>query len=419
MNHQKTNNDALDHIFRHEYGKIIAILIHRFGTTNIEKVEDAVQDALLKAMQVWAYKNIPDNPTAWLLRVSNNNIIDMMRRDKKSDLQNNLNQTIDQVNDEQEDVFLNNTINDNQLKMIFACCNPSLSINYQIILSLKLIGGFSNKEISRALLKKEDTVAKSFTRAKQQFKKHVKTIETPIELGLSSRIHIVLKVIYLLFSEGYKASSGESIIKKDICFEAIRLGLLLLENKIQQSQETYALIALMCFHTSRFEARINAFNELVDLEHQDRLKYDKELIALGIKHLNLATNKNIFPSSYYLQAAISYYHCTAKTFNKTDWKSILYLYDLQLKHQYSPIIGLNRIIPYYKLYGAQKGLIALNKYKAEANALKNTLFYSIKGELYKDLEENKLSKMALEKAIDLSENEMEIKHLKKKIKALK
>jgi len=225
------NNKIIEHVFRHEYGKIIAVLVHKFGPSNIEKVEDAVQDALIKAMRVWGFKEVPKNPTAWLLRVASNNLIDTLRRDKKRILQENNNSVFDKLTVKQGDLFLNNSIHDSQLKMIFACCNPSLSREYQIILSLKLIGGFSNKEISRALLKKEDTVAKSFTRAKQQLKKHVKTLEIPIEMGLTSRIELVLKVIYLLFSEGYIASSGENIIRKDICFEAIRLALLLLGKK--------------------------------------------------------------------------------------------------------------------------------------------------------------------------------------------
>jgi RNA polymerase sigma-70 factor (ECF subfamily) len=166
-------------------------------------------------------------------------------------------QLLKRFSSHQEEVDLQNKIQDSQLKMIFACCNPALSKEYQLILSLKLIGGFSNKEISRALLKKEDTVAKSFTRAKQRFKDKIKTLDIPIEMGLASRISLVLKVIYLLFTEGYTASTGEVMVKRDICYEAIRLALLMTENESTNVSEVHALIALMCFHTSRFDARVD------------------------------------------------------------------------------------------------------------------------------------------------------------------
>ncbi len=413
MNSQNQNNNIIEHVFRYEYGKIIALLTHKFGTSNIEKIEDSVQDALLKAMQVWGYKDIPKNPTAWLLRVSSNNLIDIFRKDKKKILQEDIS-SFDKLHTWQNDVLFHNEINDSQLKMIFACCNPSLSVEYQIVLSLKLIGGFSNKEISQALLKKEDTVAKSFTRAKRQLRQYVKTLEIPIEMGLASRIASVLKVIYLLFTEGYKASSGEEILKKDICFEAIRLALLLLDNKNTQVTEVHALISLMCFHTSRFEARIDANNQLVDLEHQDRTKYDKELIALGIDHLELATDENSRPSLYHLQAAVSYHHCIASNFKNTDWENILHLYDLQLRYYYSPIIELNRVVPFYKIHGIEKGLDALERIEKTDAILKNAIYYAIKAELFKEKGVINAAIKALDAAINLSENEMQKKYLIKK-----
>ena len=289
---QSTNqHNTLDHIFRHEYGKIIAILVHKFGPQNLEKIEDVVQDAFLKAMQVWGYQEVPKNPTAWLLRVANNGLIDVFRKDKKMQEHDDVLQLLKRFSSQQEEVELQNRIQDSQLKMIFACCNPALSQEYQLILSLKLIGGFSNKEISRALLKKEDTVAKSFTRAKQRFKDKIKTLDIPIEMGLISRINLVLKVIYLLFTEGYTASTGEVMVKRDICYEAIRLALLMTENESTDISEVHALIALMCFHTSRFDARADEKGDLIDLEHQDRSKYDQGLIRSGMRHFQMAQSK--------------------------------------------------------------------------------------------------------------------------------
>lgn len=414
--HQATT--SIEHIFRHEYGKIVAILIHKFGAQNLEKIEDVVQDSFLKAMQVWGYKEVPKNPTAWLLRVANNGLIDVFRKEKKVQKRDEIHHTLSELSVKEGEVSLDNVVNDSQLKMIFACCNPSLSKENQIILSLKLIGGFSNKEISRALLKKEEAVAKSFTRAKKRFKENIKTLEIPVEMGLSSRINTVLKVIYLLFTEGYTASAGETIIKRDICYEAIRLALLLLENKSTNISETNALIALMCFHTARFDARIDNQNELVDLEHQDRKLYNKELIQIGMGHLYDSKESPSNNPSYYLQAAVSYYYCEAPSFKKIAWKKILKLYDLQVKYASSPVVRLNRIVPLYKVHGLKAGLEALEAMNREGALKNNAFFHSLKAQILDELGKKEEAKNELYIAIDLTKNEIQKRHLQKKLKEL-
>lgn len=412
---QANHNTTIEHVFRHEYGKITSILVHKFGPNYLEKIEDVVQDSFLKAMQVWGYKEMPQNPTAWLLRVANNGLIDAFRKDKKIQKDNNVSAFLEEAIVDEKEISLDSTIQDSQLKMIFACCNPSLSTENQIILSLKLIGGFSNKEIARALLKKEETVAKSYTRAKKKFKESIKTLEIPVEMGLSSRINIVLKVIYLLFTEGYTASIGEVVIKRDICYEAIRLALLLLENKSTNISETHALIALMCFHASRFDARIDEDNELVDLEHQDRSKYNRELIRIAVGHLKTAKEKPANNPSYFLQAAISYYYSDASSFHEIDWKNILKLYDLQLKYADSPIVRLNRVIPFYKVHGCEKGLECLEAINKAKQFQGNGLFYSIKAQILQELNQETEAKKVLKKAISLTKNEIQKRHLMKKL----
>lgn len=418
MNTFQKNNSSLDHIFRHEYGKIVAILVHKFGTQQLEKIEDVVQDAFLKAMQVWAYKETPSNPTAWLLRVAHNGLIDVFRKEQKVQQHDEVNSFLSDLSSQDQELSLDNVVNDSQLKMIFACCNPSLSTEYQIILSLKLIGGFSNKEISRALLKKEETVAKSFTRAKKKFREQIKSLDIPIAMGLSSRISIVLKVIYLLFTEGYTASTGATILKRDICYEAIRLALLMTNNKSTNTSEAHALISLMCFHVARFDARIDANNELIDLEHQDRSKYDQKLIKIGMKHFMEAEKRTTVNPSYYFQAAVSYQYCEAPSFGEIQWKSVLDLYDLQLKYSYSPMVRLNRVIPLYKVHGPDKGLEALEVLLKELDLSENGLFYSIKAELLKELGSYEASKTALLNAITYTKNEIQKRHLQKKLNAL-
>ncbi|MFH6602919.1 RNA polymerase sigma factor [Maribacter algicola] len=406
----------VEYVFRHEYGKIISLLTHKFGPIHLERIEDAVQDALIKAMQVWGYNGAPQNPTAWLLRVANNQLIDRLRKDKKvvdTDFEQLLNKTVSIP----KEIELEEIINDSQLKMIFACCHPSLSPEYQIILSLKLIAGFGNAEIAKAMLKKEETVAKSFTRAKKRLKENVKTLDTPIELGLKSRLNIVLKVIYLLFSEGYAASSGTTMIKKDFCIEAIRLAQLLTRNKYCKLPEVHALMALMCFHTARFDARIDAQGEMVDLENQDRRLYNAEMINNGIRQMERASVASTF-SDYHLQATVSYYHCIAKKFSDTDWKGILALYDLQLQRQYSPIVQLNRIVPFHKVHGAEKAMQELQIFEQSPHFIDNTLFYAIKSELLSDLEDWGKAIITLKRAIESTGNELERQHLKKKLTLL-
>jgi len=409
-------NKLVENVFRYEYGKILAILINRFGPAHLEKIEDAVQDALLKAMQIWGYKKVPDNPTAWLLKVARNGLIDAFRRDQKMVLGDK--DLVRDIESHPKELSLENSISDSQLKMIFACCHPALSVEYQIILSLKLIGGFGNKEIAKVLLKKEETVAKSFTRAKRKLKEEITTLDIPLEIGLHSRLFVVIRVIYLLFSEGYAPSTGAMVIKKDVCFEAIRLAMLLLENKYCRHADLNALIALMCFHVARFDARMDEKLELVDLEHQDRLKYNQELIKIGISHLEKAGDSDQL-SNYHLEAAVSYYHCIAKTFEETDWSRILYLYDLQLKRQYSPIVQLNRIVPYYKVHGVAGALIELDQIARSPHFIDSYLYHAIRATLLSESGQYQEAITAFATAIDYNNNVLEKKHLTKKMNALK
>nr|WP_299071175.1 sigma-70 family RNA polymerase sigma factor [uncultured Allomuricauda sp.] len=407
--------NTIDHLFRNEYGKVVAVLTHKFGISNLERIEDAVQDTFLKAMQVWAYKKVPDNPTAWLYRVARNSLIDVLRRQKKSSFLEENNLLEKQTDSSNGELLPENAISDSQLQLIFACCHPSLSEEYQIILSLKLIGGFSNKELAEALLKKEETVAKSFTRAKKKFREEVQFLKIPVEMGLQSRLFKVLRIVYLLFTEGYAATTGSQIVKRDICYEALRLALLLKENKYCKHPNLEALIALICFHASRFDARLSEEGDLVTLEYQDRTKYNRELIRIGVKHLERSGTEDKLPSSYHLEAARSYYHCVAKTFKKTDWKSILELYDIQLRSQYSPMLALNRIVSFAKVHGATEGLKELKSLEQKTDFGITSLFYAIKAELLLETSNTKHYRTTLQKAIDFAENELVKKHLMQKL----
>ena len=403
----------LDHLFRNEYAKVIAILTKRYGVSHIEDIEDVVQETFVKAMKVWGYKTVPDNPTAWLLKVAGNGMIDLLRRQKKINVDFDI--TKRETPENEAETLLKNEISDSQLKMIFACCDPKLSEEYQLILSLKLIGGFSNKELSEALLKKEDTIAKGFTRAKKKFKDTVQFVKVPAEMGLQSRLFVVLRVIYLLFSEGYATTTGSQILKLDICFEALRLALLLRENDYCKHPKLEALIALMCFHISRFEARIDVKGELISLDKHDRTLYDQDLIQIGLQHLQYAHEASTSPNNYLFEAAVSYEHCAAKTFEETNWGAILKLYDLQVQNQPSPMAKLNRIVAVQKVKGAKMALVELEALAKEYNFEKVGLFYAIKAEAHSELNHPDHNTV-LKKAISLTENALLKQHLERKIK---
>ncbi|MEM8927016.1 MAG: sigma-70 family RNA polymerase sigma factor [Bacteroidota bacterium] len=414
MQNQKDHiHNQLDHLFRNEYAKVMAILTKRYGVSHIEDIEDVVQETFVKAMKVWGYRSIPDHPTAWLLKVASNGMIDLLRRQKK--ISTDVEVTKGESHEKETDTLLKNEIPDSQLKMIFACCDPKLSQEYQLILSLKLIGGFSNKELSEALLKKEETIAKGFTRAKKKFKDTVQFVKVPAEMGLQSRLFVVLRVIYLLFSEGYATTAGSQILKKDICFEALRLALLLRENDYCKHPNLEALIALMCFHISRFEARIDEKGELVSLDHHDRSLYNQDLIQIGLVHLQHAQSSSMNPSNYLFEAAVSYEHCTAKTFAETNWVAILRLYDLQAQNQPSPIAKLNRVIALQKVQGPKRALAELAVLAQEYDYEKVGLFYAIKAEVLREMNHPDHNTF-LRRAISMTENILLKQHLERKMK---
>lgn len=405
-------NQEIDHLFRRSYGKMIAILTNKFGATYLQEVEDAVQEALIKAMQLWSFQPIPDNPEAWLMRVAKNRLLDVLRRQNHwTDIKQHW-QTPDNVMP--DDPNLSNSVADDQLRMIFACCHPSLSQEYQIILTLKLVAGFGNKEIAACLLKKEDTIAKAFTRAKKKLRSNKIKLKIPIELGLRSRQSIVVKIIYLIFTEGYKTHRGADMIRRDLCYEAVRLAQLLDQNKYCSQPNIKALLALMCFHVARFDARLDHNGSLIDLEHQDRSLWSQELIDIGISYLNQAYRQSDTPFDYLMQAYISYYHCTAVSFEATNWQGILDLYNLQLQKMYSPMVALNRIIPYQRVHGAEKAMAELTEYARQNKAIKNGLYYAILGDLQKTMGQFKNANASYDKAIALVENVGEKLHFKNK-----
>ncbi|MEM6643835.1 MAG: sigma-70 family RNA polymerase sigma factor [Bacteroidota bacterium] len=401
----------VDSFFRTEYGKVVSHLSSRFGSKNIELAEDAVQETLIKAVQTWPHQEIPENPTGWIIRVAANKMIDHLRREERM-TQESVPEKVEPAND-----FVSpEVINDDMVRMIFACCHPELSLEYQLIITLKILGGLSIREIAVALLKKEETIAKAYTRAKKKFKKEEINLSLPPAHEIAKRLDMVLKVIYLLFNEGYKATEGTQLIREDLCEEAIRLNKILLDSEICDTPAANGLIAMMLFQAARFPARVNQSGELIPLEYQDRSVWDTELINLGLKFLKKATN-GTETNEYIIQASINAIHCQSESLEKTDWVAILQLYDLQLKIESNPIVALNRIVPLLKAKGAISAWNAIEKLESTLFFEEYYLFYAIKATVLEEMGDHEGRIDCLKTALSLVKNSKEKAFLERQLAA--
>lgn len=402
---------------------MVSVLTKIFGTENLETAEDVVQQTFIDAMQVWKIKGIPDNPSAWLFRVAKNKAIDIIRRNKHSvqydfsDSEKILLTSEYTLTATMETLWKEELVKDDLLRMMFACCHPEISEENQITLILKTLCGFSTAEIAKAFLTSEDTVSKRLYRTKEFFREQKIKLVIPSVDELKTRTDDVLNSIYLLFNEGYNSTHAEELIRKDLIEEAMMLCKLLTENQHTQLPETYALMALMCFHSSRSESRLTAEGEIILLPYQDRTKWNHELIARGNEYMNKAAFGNSV-STYHLEAVIAYEHCAAKSFSKTNWKRILELYEWLCKISSSPVSELNKVVAVMQVHGAATALAALENIPGKKKLETFYLYHSLLGEIYSRLNNSVEAKNYFEKAIHLTQSETEKKILKEKIVAL-
>ena len=407
MQHQ----ELIPHLFRTEFRKITSVLCKLLGIDHLELAEDIASDTFLLAVETWSYKSIPENPTAWLYTVAKNKA--------KNHIQHNTvftQKIVHQLKSssavrEIEIDLSEKNITDSQLQMLFALCHPSISTEAQIGLSLRILCGFGIDEIADAFLTNKETINKRLFRAKEKLRNEKVPIEFPNETEINIRLETVLTTLYLLFSEGYYSESQDAVLRKDLCLEAMRLTHLLIENEQTNQPSVNALLSLMCFHASRFEARKNEKGEMVLYQDQDETLWNQELIAKGLYFLDQASRGNAI-SKYHMEAGIAYWH-TIKADTKEKWENILQLYNRLLQIQYSPIAALNRTYALSKANGKKKAILEAEKLKLEDNHF----YFTLLGELYKDIN-NKKSKENFQKALLLAKTKTDKQIIEKQIAQL-
>ena len=396
---------------------MIAVLSRLLGLQNLETAQDIVQDTLLQAMNTWRFKTIPDNPSAWLYRVAKNKAIDFLRREKQfkniSPQYSYLLESEYTLSSTVNNLFLENEIQDSQLRMMFACCHPVITEESQIALTLKTLCGLSVNEIAKAFLTTDDTIAKRIYRAKEKIKTEKIELDVPQSNELSLRIDTVLKSLYLLFNEGYKSSNPDKLIREDLCEEAMRLCFLMTQHSLTALPRTKALLALMCFQASRLDARLDDKNNIILLKHQDRSKWNRSLISKGFELMEESTEP-FEVSAYHLEAAIASQHATARSFEQTDWKTIYHLYEMLYQLQPNPVVAMNKAIASSYAISKQNALQELQQIKGLEN---HHVYYASIAEVYFDLDNKEEAKKFFKKALELTSSSFDQQLLMNKIRS--
>lgn len=412
-----TTSNAVEEVFRREHGRIIASLIGTFGSFDI--AEDAMQDALVSALDSWPRDGIPDNPAAWITTAARRKAIDWLRREKtRSDKQEDLELTMSQhlgaagVNED----ILETGIGDDRLRLIFTCCHPALSREAQVALTLRTLGGLSTPEIARAFLLPEATLAQRLVRAKRKIRAAQIPYRVPPEHQLPERLAAVLAVVYLVFNEGYSATDGDSLIRHDLCNESIRLADVLRE-LMPDEAEVLGLLALLLLQDSRREARTDEQGALATLEEQDRALWNRGQIANGLAALDDALKRRR-PGPYQLQAAIAALHAQAPTPAQTDWVQIEKLYEALQQFSPSPVVALNRAVAVAMAYGLEKGLAMIDRIGQNGELEGYYLYHSARADLLRRLRRNCEAEGSYQRALSLTSNQTEQAYLRRRLAAV-
>jgi RNA polymerase sigma-70 factor, ECF subfamily len=401
--------DEIERVFRAEYGRAVAVLVRNFG--DIDVAQEAVQEAFTVAVQRWPSAGLPPSPVGWIITTARNRAVDQLRRDASRDDRHAQAALLHAAEDRPE-AIPESPVPDDRLRLIFTCCHPALAMSSRVALTLRLMGGLSTAEIAHAFLVPEPTLAQRLVRAKAKIRDARIPYRVPSEAELQHRLESVLAVVYLIFNEGYLASSGDQLIREDLCAEAIRLGRLLTE-LMPNEPEVWGLLALMLLIEARRAARTTSSGDLVLLADQDRLRWDRALIGEGQAIVRRCLQRNQ-PGPYQLQAAINAVHSDAPTAGDTDWRQILQLYDQLLAMSPTPVVALNRAVAVAEVESPEAALAIVDDLQLPGYGL----YHAIRADLLRRHGRMAEAANAYETAISLTDNAAERRFLQHRRAAL-
>lgn len=397
-----------------------ATITRLLGAQELELAEDIVQESILRALKTWPHHGVPDNPAGWLTTTAKRIALDKLRHMKMqnqtlAEVGEHIEQTLSRLADSPDPKF-NSELRDDMLAMMFACCRCDPSETTQIAMILHLLCGFSAREIAGLFLVDERAMAQRLVRAKRELRESGLSLESPAAEEIINSYETVLAALYGMFNEGYKATSGDRLVREELCDEAIRLTELLREHPFAQSLQIPALLALFYFQHSRLAARIGSDGVLRTLEEQDRSKWNREEIARGFAYLELAATEHL--SKYHLEAAIASCHARAVSYEKTDWSQLLELYDALVIVDPNPVVQLNRVVVLAEAKGPEVALAKLDEQSFSTTVDRLHLFHATRGEMLQRVGRAEEAKSAIARAITLCDNEIEREFLRRKLSGL-
>lgn len=412
--------DPSEHLFRRESGRLVAALTRVFGVHNLALAEDVVQDAFCRAMPVWKFRGVPENPSAWLMATAKNRALDILRRQRTArTFAPELGWLLDSewtLAPAAEELFAPNALKDDPVRMMFSCCHPALAEESQVALILNILCGFSISEVANAFVSGHAAIEKRIQRAKKVLAQSKRLFDVALPSDFSARLPAVHRALYLLFNEGYHGASAEHAVRAELCHEAIRLVTILLEHPAGTTSSSYALSALMHLNAARLPARVDSAGNLITLFDQDRSLWDRKLVLEGLRLLELsATGSEV--AEYHIEAAIASAHSTAIRVEDTDWKAIVALYDTLMRMHPSPVVALNRAIAIAQQEGPARGIEAIEAIEGRDRLADYPFYPAALGELELRRGHPDLAREHFQAARGLARNPMERRFLDQRIGA--